>query len=139
MAMDEAVRLKYRQLVRTGFEYAGSIEDPSIFLDTVEEGIRLCSLSGQGYINIYISVKDDVIEDIRYLCSCDPTANVVVETMCLLMKGKNLEQVQAAVPQDYYNAIGSSGETLVERVKGIIELLNRGVEKYKTETAKVGG
>jgi NifU-like protein involved in Fe-S cluster formation len=134
MAMDEAVRLKYRELVRTGFHYAEKIENPTIFLNTLEEGIRLCSASTNGFMNIFIEVKDAVVEKARYMCSCDPTANVVVETMCGLIEGKTLEQVKAISGEDYYQAVGSSGEALVERVRSIIELINRGIDKYLTKT-----
>jgi NifU-like protein involved in Fe-S cluster formation len=134
MAMDEPVRLIYRQLVRTGFEYAGSIENPSIFLDSLEEGIRICDAANRGYMHIYIDIEDGVIKNIRYLCSCDPTANVVVETMCDLLKGKNLEEAKRLSEEDFYAAIGSCGEMLVKRVRGIIELINRGIAEYETET-----
>jgi hypothetical protein len=137
MAMDEAVRLIYRRLVQTGFEYAGSIEKPSIFLDTLEEGIRLCSTATSGYIHIYINVKDGILRKVRYLCSCDPTANVVVETMCGLTEGKTLGQVKDITEEDYYSAIGSRGEMLVQRVRGIIELINRGINKYHPETLQI--
>lgn len=137
MAMDEAVRLIYRRLVQTGFTYTGSIENPSIFLDTQEEGIRLCATATNGYVHIYIEVKDSIIKKVRYLCSCDPTANVVVETMCSLIEGKTPEQVKAVKEEDYYNAIGSRGEMLVQRVRGMIELINRGINKYQPEILPV--
>jgi NifU-like protein involved in Fe-S cluster formation len=132
MAMDEAVRLIYRDLVRTGFRYSGKLDNPSIFLDTLEEGVRLCSAVTNGFMNIYLVVQDDVIKKARYLCSCDPTANVVVETMCILVEGKTLEQVENMQETDFYQAIGSRGESLVKRVQGMIELLHRGIKKYRS-------
>jgi NifU-like protein involved in Fe-S cluster formation len=132
MAMDEAVRLIYRDLVRTGFRYSGKLDNPSIFLDTLEEGVRLCSSVTNGFMNIYLVVQDDVIKKARYLCSCDPTANVVVETMCILVEGKTLEQVENMQETDFYQAIGSRGESLVKRVQGMIELLHRGIKKYRS-------
>ena len=132
--MDEPVRLIYRQLVRTGFEYAGTIENPSIFLDSIEEGIRICDAANRGYMHIYIDVKNDAIDEIKYLCSCDPTANVVVETMCRLLRSKTLEEAKLLCEDDFYAAIGSRGEMLVKRVRGIIELINRGISEYETET-----
>ena len=130
--MDEAVRLIYRDLVRTGFRYSGKLDNPSIFLDTLEEGVRLCSSVTNGFMNIYLVVQDDVIKKARYLCSCDPTANVVVETMCILVEGKTLEQVENMQETDFYQAIGSRGESLVKRVQGMIELLHRGIKKYRS-------
>ncbi|NLE09721.1 MAG: hypothetical protein GX631_10775 [Dehalococcoidales bacterium] len=132
MAMDEAVRLIYRDLVRTGFRYSGKLDNPSIFLDTLEEGVRLCSSVTNGFMNIYLVVQDNVVKKARYLCSCDPTANVVVETMCILVEGKTLEQVENMQETDFYQAIGSRGESLVKRVQGMIELLHRGIKKYRS-------
>ena len=136
--MDEPVRLLYRKLVRTGFEYAGSIENPSIFLDSLEEGIRICDAASQGYLHIYISISDGVVDDMKYLCSCDPTANVVVETLCHLAKGKTLDELKALNEDDFYQAIGSRGEMLVKRVRGTIELLNRGIREFVVATPAAG-
>jgi NifU-like protein involved in Fe-S cluster formation len=138
MAMDEPVRLLYRQLVRTGFEYAGSIENPSIFLDSLEEGIRICDAASQGYMNIYISIANGIVNDMKYLCSCDPTANVVIEILCSLLKGKTLEEVKSLDEEDFYRAIGSRGDMLVKRVRGTIELLNRGINEFEAETPVTG-
>ena len=128
--MDEPVRLIYRKLLQTGFQYAGAIENPSIFLDSLEEGIRICDAASTSYLNVYVSINGDEVEDIRYLCSCDPTANVVIETLCHLVKGKTLSQVKELAEEDFYNFIGSRGEMLQKRVKGTLELLDRGISEY---------
>jgi hypothetical protein len=138
MAMDEPVRLMYRKLLQTGFKYAGTIENPSIFLDSLEEGIRICDAASTSYMNIYIDVRDNRVEDIRYLCSCDPTANVVIETLCYLAKGKSFSQVKALDEKDFYDFIGSRGEMLQKRVKGILELLSRGITEYLAEQSACG-
>ena len=82
----------YRRLCKNGFEHAGSLENPSIFLDTVGEKIRICSHVSHAYMHIYINVRDGIIDDIKYLCTCDPTANVVVEILCSLLKVKQLKR-----------------------------------------------
>ncbi len=136
--MDEPVRLMYRKLLQTGFEYAGSIENPSIFLDSLEEGIRICDAASTSYMNIYINIDDNIVEDIRYLCSCDPTANVVIEILCHLAKGKTISQVKALNEKDFYDFIGSHGEMLQKRVKRTLELLNRGINEYLTDQPVCG-
>jgi NifU-like protein involved in Fe-S cluster formation len=138
MAMDEPVRLMYRKLLQTGFEYAGSIENPSIFLDSLEEGIRICDAASTSYMNIYINIDDNIVEDIRYLCSCDPTANVVIEILCHLVKEKTISQVKALNEKEFYDFIGSQGEMLQKRVKRTLELLNRGINEYPTDQPVCG-
>jgi NifU-like protein involved in Fe-S cluster formation len=133
--MDKAVIQIYRRLLRTGFEHSGSLENPSIFLDSIGEKIRICDQSSRDYLNIYINVDGGVIDDIKYLCTCDPTANVVIETLCSLVKGKTLEEAKKITKESFYQAIGSSGETLVKKVDGIIQLLNRGIERYMSGVA----
>ena len=128
--MDEAVIKIYRRLLQTGFEYAGSLENPSIFLDSKGANLAICDVAGRDYVNIYINVKDGRIDDIRYMCSCDPTANVVIETMCSLIKDKTLGEAGAIEPEDFFRAIGSSSETVDRKTNGIIELLNRGRKKF---------
>ena len=129
--MDELLVKYYRRLCREGFEHAGSLDDPSIFLDTVGEKIRICSHVAHAYIHIYINVSDDVIEDARYLCTCDPTANVVVEIMCSLIKGKTLEEAAALKEASFSRALGGGGEEFLKKTRGSIELLRRGIARYR--------
>jgi NifU-like protein involved in Fe-S cluster formation len=119
--MDELVIRYYRRLLREGFEHAGSLENPSIFLDTVGEKIRICGSSTHNYMKIYADIRDGVIKDIRYLCTCDPTANVVVELLCSLVKGRTIAEAEALKKEDFLKRSGD-----------IIELLNRGLARYKS-------
>lgn len=130
--MDEIVIKAYRKLCREGFKYTGEIPEPSIYLDTVGERFRICSHISYAYMHIYIGVKEDIIDDIKYLCTCDPTANVVVEVFCSLFKGKNLAEAEAISEKDFSLALGSTGDEFLKRVRGIIELLHRGISRYKT-------
>jgi NifU-like protein involved in Fe-S cluster formation len=132
--VDEAVMKHYRRLLRTGFENAGSFHDPSIFLDSVGEGIRFCGGRPADYMNIFINVSDNVISDIKYLCSCDPTANIAVEVLCNLVKGKTLEEVTAVREDSFYQVVGSRGEEIQKKTKGLLALLDRGLTRYRAET-----
>ena len=136
--MDEIVIKRYRQLLRTGFEYAGSLENPSIFLDSVGERIRVCG-GASNYMHIYINVVDDVIDDIRYLCLCDPTANVVIEILCSLVRGKTIEEAEALDGESFVAALGSRGEEFMQKAKGIIDLLGVGLTRYRNGTTPLPG
>jgi NifU-like protein involved in Fe-S cluster formation len=129
--MDEPVVKYYRRLCRTGFEYAGSLEKPSIFLDTVGEKIRICSHVSHAYMHIYIDILNNVIDDIKYLCTCDPTANVVVEIMCSLIKSKMIEEAEAITEDSFSQALGGGGKEFIKKARGIIELLHRGIARYQ--------
>jgi len=129
--MDEIITKIYRRLLQNGFEHTGSIENPSIILDTKLEGISLCSQAGRDYMNIYIDIKDGVIADIKYLCFCDPTSNVVVETLCQLAKGKSVAAAKALKKEDFIKAIGSDTELLCKKITGILELLDRGISRFE--------
>ena len=133
--MDELVVKYYRRLCREGFKYTGEIENPSIFLDTVGEKIRICSHVSHAYMHIYIRIRNGIIDDIKYLCTCDPTANVVVEILCNLVKGKTIQQAEALAEKDFSRAIGSTDEEFLKKVRGIIELLNRGIGRFKASTS----
>ena len=87
--MEEAVIKYYRKLINTGFEHSGSLENPSIFLDnTMGNRILICG-NMSDFMQIYINVVNDRIDDIKYKCSCNPTANVTVEVLCTLVKGRH--------------------------------------------------
>ena len=55
--MDEVVSEKYRKLLETGFENAGSFDNPTMFIDTKAEGITICGKGPGEYINIYIIIN----------------------------------------------------------------------------------
>lgn len=129
--MDEKVVKYYRRLCKDGFEHTGSLENPSIFLDTVGEKIRICSHVSHAYMHIYIKVRGGIIDDIKYLCTCDPTANVAVEILCSLIKGQNLAAAEALTEESFAEALGSRGEEYLKKSRGIIELLHRGLARYR--------
>lgn len=135
--MDEAVIKYYRRLLRDGFEHAGSLQHPSIFLDSIGEGIRVCGRA-TGHMHIFINVSNKTIDDIKYLCSCDPTANVAVEVLCDLVKGKTLEEAASTPGDSFLQVVGSSSEELREKAKRLLELLNRGLTRYQTEISQNG-
>ena len=127
--MDEGVIKYYRKLLRTGFEHAGTFDNPSIFLDTHGEG-RVCG--AHEYMHIFINVSNGRIDEIKYLCTCDPTANVAVEILCNLLKGKRLEETETITEDSFFQAVGSRSESLREKANGLLELLNRGLAQYQT-------
>jgi NifU-like protein involved in Fe-S cluster formation len=131
--MDQIVAQYYRHLCRTGFQHTGELENPSIFLDTVGEKIRICSHVSHAYMHIYIIVREGTIDNIKYLCTCDPTANVTVEILCSLLKGKTLKEAEDLTEESFTQALGTRGEEYLKKVRGIIELLHRGIKRYKAK------
>jgi NifU-like protein involved in Fe-S cluster formation len=129
--MDEQVVKYYRRLCQRGFEHSGALENPSVFLDTVGEKIRICSHVSHAYLHIYINIREGVIDDIKYLCTCDPTANVVVEILCSLIKGRTIAEAEAVTEESFARALGSKGEEFLKKSRGIIELLHRGLARYQ--------
>jgi NifU-like protein involved in Fe-S cluster formation len=132
--VDEAVVKYYRKLLRTGFEHAGSFDNPSIFLESVGEG-RVCGRAGD-YMHIFINITNDRIDGIRYLCTCDPTANVAVEILCALAKGKRLEEAQAITEDSLLQAFGTASEDLRKKAEGLLELLNKGLAQYQVKMSQ---
>ncbi|MFC1920649.1 hypothetical protein ACFLYQ_02860 [Chloroflexota bacterium] len=133
--MDEVVTELYRKLLETGFENAGSFDNPTMFIDTKAEGISICGQAGKDYMNIYVNISDGVIDEIKYLCSCDPTANVVIETLCNLVRGKTTKEAKALTKEQFFEAIGSDGGTVRRKVWQAIELLNRVFNRFEARAS----
>jgi NifU-like protein involved in Fe-S cluster formation len=129
--MDEAVIKYYRGLLKSGFKHTGSLEEPNIFLDSVGENLNICTQVGQDYLHLYIAVSDGRIAEICYLCTCDPAANVVIEVLCDLVKGKTLEEALELQAESFVKIIGSREEKVTKKIYGIIELLRRGIKRYR--------
>ena len=128
--MNEVVLKYYRRLLRNGFEYTGSIENPSIFLDSIGENLPICGKIGRDYLHLFINVRNGIIDDIKYLCTCDPTANVVFEILCFLTKGKSLAEAKALSPEMFVNTLGAEDPDFLKKARGTIELVNRGISRY---------
>ncbi len=129
--MDERVAEQYRKLVQQNFPHSGEMENPTMFIDTKAEGVSICGQGAKDFMNIYISVADDVISEVRYLCVCDPTANVLVEALCNLAKGKTLAEAKALTKEQFYEAIGADSGLVRQKVWGTIELLKRVITRYE--------
>jgi len=127
--VDEAVIKYYRKLLKTGFENAGSFDNPSVFLESVGEG-RVCGHAGD-YMHVFINVVNGRIDGIKYLCNCDPTANVAVEVLCNLAKGKRLDEAQAITEDSMLQTVGTGSEELRNKARGLLELLNQGLTQYQ--------
>jgi NifU-like protein involved in Fe-S cluster formation len=133
--MDEILAARYRRLVEAGFPNAGSIGNPTMFIDSKAEGVSICGNAGTDYMNIYLKVVDGVVRDIKYLCSCDPAANVVVETLCELARGKTLLEAKGLTKDQFYGAIGTDSGSVTRKVWGAIELLNRVINRFEARVA----
>jgi NifU-like protein involved in Fe-S cluster formation len=128
--MDRAVIQFYRQLLKKDFENSGSLENPSIFIEAIGEKMVHCGNTGN-YMQLYLNIADNQIDEIRYVCSCEPAANVAVEVLCTLVKGKTLEEVAGVSEEAFYRIIGSEGDELKIKVRGLLELLNEGLRNYQ--------
>ena len=130
--MDDPVIKYFRGLLKEEFPNAGSIENASIFVEAIGEKMIHCGNTGN-YMQIYINVVDKTISDMKYLCSCEPTANVAVEVLCSLVKGRGLEEAAALSEEAFYRFLGCEGEELRVKVRGVLELLNEGIARYAAE------
>ncbi len=126
--MDQAVIRYYRNLLKHGFVHAGSIENPSIFLDTVNENIPICGNVGD-YLHLFIHIQDGVLHEINYLCTCDPTTNVAVEIFCILVKGKSLKELKTISNDLFFEVLADRSEELGKKAEGLMELLSRGLAR----------
>jgi len=127
--VDAAIIKYYRNLLKTGFQNAGSLETPSVLLETIGDG-RVCGSAGD-YMRIFINIVNSRIEVIKYLCTCDPPTNVAVEVLCNLAKGKTLSDVEAISDESFFQTLGTRSEDLGNKARGLLELLNRGLTQYQ--------
>lgn len=135
--MDETVVRYYRRLLKEDFPHAGEIKDPMIFVEAIGEKMIHCGNTGN-YMQLYLQVADGRISDIKYLCSCEPVANVAVEVLCTLVKGKTLDEAAGLTDEPFYQFLGSRDEELQKKVRGLRELLDEGIARYHSPTGAKG-
>jgi NifU-like protein involved in Fe-S cluster formation len=133
--MDEAVIKYYRFLLKKEFPNAGELENPSIFVEATGEKMINCGNTGN-YMQIHLQVTGCRIEDIKYLCSCEPVANVAVEILCELVKGKTLDEAAGITEEPFFQFLGSRDEELRKKVRGLLDLLKEGLAPKNTLTAE---
>jgi NifU-like protein involved in Fe-S cluster formation len=129
--MDEAIIKYYRQLLKEDFPNSGALENPSIFVEAIGEHMINCGNTGN-YMQLYLRVVELRIEDIKYLCSCEPVANVAVEVLCNLVKGKTLDEAAGITEESFYQVLGSRDGELCTKVRGLLALLNEGIGRVHT-------
>jgi len=131
--MDEVVIKTYRRLLREGFRHSGAWEHPSIFLDSREEKVALCG-DVANFMEIYVNITDNRVTDIKYTCSCEPTTNVAVEILCALVNGQPLSAVISLSDVEFYQYLGSRGEEFGQKARALLEMLNRGIARYRNQS-----
>jgi NifU-like protein involved in Fe-S cluster formation len=128
--VDKAIIKQYRQFLRTDFPNSGSIESPSIFVEAIGERMIHCGNTGN-YMQLYLKVVHGKIEDIRYVCSCEPIANVAVEILCNLVRGKTLDEALTIPEKDFYDLLDCRAEEYQIKTRGLLEMLNEGISGYR--------
>jgi NifU-like protein involved in Fe-S cluster formation len=132
--MDEVVIKYYRHLLKEDFPNSGAMEHPSVFVEAVGEHMINCGNTGN-YMQLFLQVGDHRIEDIKYLCSCEPVANVAVEVLCMLVKGLTLDEAANLTEESFYQYLGSRDEELIKKVRGLLALLNEGIRHDHTTSS----
>jgi len=128
--MDEAIIRYYKRLLRDGFVYAGSFDNPSIYLTYDNSKGVLCGNAGDN-LHMFISIIDGRIDKMRYLCVCDPTTNVAIEALCTLAEHKTLAEVKNLTEEAFSQLIGSHGEEFIKKVNIVIEYLKQEIIKFE--------
>ena len=134
--MDTILTAYYRDLLKNRFIYFGSLVKPTIFVDSAGEHIFYCG-SGNDFMQLFVNVENDVITNVRYSCFCIPEANVAVEVLCNLIQGKSLDRVVSLKEEDICRAIGSEDEEFRKKAKGILQLLNIGIARFRKDGTNV--
>lgn len=127
--MDQAVTKLYRKYIKEDFPNSGELENASIFAEAIGQHMIDCGETGN-YMQLYLQVEGQRIADIKYLCSCEPVANVAVEILCDLVKGRTLEAAAELTEEPFYQIIGSRDEEIRRKVRGLLELLHEGIASY---------
>jgi len=132
--VDRAVIKYYRKLLTCGFEYAGSIDSPSVFLESRGEG-GVCGRAAD-YMQIFINISKGRIDTIKYLCQCDPTANVAIEVLCTMIRGKTLGEVQAMTEDSLMQAVGTESQEMQNKARALLELVIKGIAQNQNKMEK---
>ena len=127
--MDQTILQLYRDLLKKNFPHSGEIKDASIFIEAVNQPMIDCGQTGS-YMQLYLQLEDQRITEMKYLCVCEPEANVAVELLCELVKGKTLAEAQGLTEEPFYQITGSRDEKFSRKVQGLLALLHEGIAPH---------
>jgi len=130
--MEDAVLAYYRGLLRTGFEHAGSIDNASIYLETYGAESPVCG-NTDDFLDLYIQVVNNTLQEIRYECICCPTTNVAIEILCALVKGKTLEEAGKITEDAFPQFLAYEDKLLRKKAQALLEFFNNGMAHYKAQ------
>jgi len=135
--MDEAIIKFYRRLLKEDFPNAGELVQPTIFLEAIGGKLINCGNTGN-YMQLYLYVVENRITNIKYLCSCEPVANVAVEVFCTLVKEKTLVEVAGITEELFFQVVETRDEGLGKKARGLLDLLAEGIIRYKNMAGGIG-
>ena len=102
-------------------------------------GERLINCGNTGnYMQLFLRVSDHRIADIRYLCSCEPAANVAVEGLSTLVKGKTLDEAATLTEESFFQRVGSREEPFAQKVQGILALFHEALTRCRNSGNEQG-
>jgi NifU-like protein involved in Fe-S cluster formation len=127
--MDQTILQFYRDYLKKNFPHSGELENASIFVEAVNQPMIDCGQTGS-YMQLYLQVEDQRITEIKYLCACEPEANVAVELLCELVKGRTLSEARGFTEEPFYQLTGSRDEKFSRKVRGLLALLHEGIASY---------
>lgn len=133
--MDEAVILFYRRLLREDFPNSGEIENPTVFIEAIGQKMIDCGNTGN-FMQLFFQIENERMVGLKYLCSCEPVANVGVEVLCDLVKGKTTQEAFNLDEESFYQHLGSRSDEYSKKVRGLLELLRDGILLYYAQTGQ---
>ncbi len=131
--MDEKVTSYYRRLLREDFPNSGELENPSAFVEAVGGRLIHCGNTGN-YMQLYLRAEEGRIVRVAYLCSCEPAANVAVEILCDLAKGKTLDEADALTEEPFCRLLETRDGVFLEKAVGLLELLREATAKIRSRS-----
>jgi NifU-like protein involved in Fe-S cluster formation len=131
--MNEAIIKYYRQLLTKDFPNAGELDYPFVFMEAIGQKMIDCGNTGN-YMQLYFRVVNEHITVIKYLCSCEPVANVAVEVLCSLVKGMSLKEAAALTEEPFFQLLVTRDDDFRKKVNGLLEILREGIQNYYQES-----
>jgi NifU-like protein involved in Fe-S cluster formation len=74
-----------------------------------------------------------MIDNIKYLCTCGPTVNVVMELLCTLAKGKSLAEAKNLTEEAFSQAVNSRDDEFLKKTRIAIVLMKEGIKGFERE------
>jgi len=131
--MNETVNAYFKEMQRNKFVNAGIIEDAAILLESADMPSPACGAFE--YWELYLQIADNIVVDAKYQCLTPPFINVIIDILCIMTKGNDLQKALLIQEDTIMQYLGCEDDFLRKITGSLLEMLRDSIQQYHAKAS----